>query len=52
MCSHCVQSNERAIKCYSKVGFVQEGVLKEHHFNKGEYEDVIVMAVTKDELSN
>ena len=41
------ESNKRAIKCYLKAGFIQEGVLKEHHFNKGNYEDVIVMAVIK-----
>ena len=39
------ESNKRAIRCYEKSGFVAEGVLKEHHFNNGDYENVIVMAV-------
>ena len=42
------ESNKRAIKCYEKSGFVKEGVLQDHHFNKGHYESVIVMGITSD----
>lgn len=38
-------SNVRAIRCYEKVGFKREGVLAEHHFANGKYEDVIVMGM-------
>ena len=38
-------SNKRAIRCYEKAGFVQEGLLKQHHFSNGAYEDVYVMAI-------
>ena len=36
-------TNQRAIRCYEKAGFQSEGVLKQHHFENGEYIDVIVM---------
>ena len=39
------ESNLRAIKCYEKVGFQQEGVLKDEHFSNGRYESVIVMGM-------
>jgi len=39
------ESNERAIKCYEKVGFKREGILKDEHFSGGRYEDVIVMGI-------
>lgn len=39
------ESNARAIKCYEKVGFLKEGVLKDEHFSKGKYEDVVVMGL-------
>ena len=38
-------SNKRAIRCYETAGFVQEGLLKQHHFSNGAYEDVYVMAI-------
>lgn len=37
-------SNERAIRCYKKVGFEVEGRLSEHHFSNGKYEDVLFMS--------
>ncbi len=37
--------NKRAITCYEKVGFRQEGVLKEQLYRDGKYHDVHVMAV-------
>lgn len=38
------ESNVRAIKCYEKAGFQKEGVLREQHFSKGCYEDIIFMS--------
>lgn len=40
---HVFESNKRAIRCYEKAGFIIEGRLKDHHFAKGKYEDVLVM---------
>ncbi len=36
-------SNQGAIKAYEKAGFVKEGILRQHHYHDGKYEDVIVM---------
>ena len=38
-------SNVGAIRCYEKAGFSREGLLKEHHYINGEYEDVVVMGI-------
>lgn len=42
---HVFASNQRAIRCYEKAGFQTEGLLKEHHFSRGEYETVLVMSI-------
>ena len=39
------ESNERAIKCYEKVGFIKEVTLRDEHFVDGKYENVIVMGM-------
>ena len=40
---HVFESNKRAIRCYEKAGFAIEGTLRDHHFAKGKYEDVLIM---------
>ncbi len=42
---HVFESNKRAIRCYEKAGFVKEGKLLDHHFQEGQYENVIVMGI-------
>jgi diamine N-acetyltransferase len=42
-------SNERAIRCYRAVGFVEEGRLREHEFFDGQYIDSIVMGLLRSE---
>lgn len=37
--------NTQAIKCYEKVGFIQEGILRESLYKKGKYHDKILMAI-------
>lgn len=37
--------NERAIACYKKVGFKQEGCLKEQIYRDGKYNDLHIMAL-------
>lgn len=37
--------NERAIKCYEKVGFIEEGILKKEIFKEGKYYDEHLMAL-------
>lgn len=41
--------NERAIKAYTAVGFVEEGRLREHVYYNGEYEDLIHMGILRSE---
>lgn len=41
--------NHAAVKLYEKGGFVQEGVLRKDMFIKGQYKDVCVMGLMKEE---
>lgn len=42
--------NERAIKCYEKVGFQKEGRVRRSVFKNGRYVDEFVMGIFKDEF--
>lgn len=42
-------NNHRAVKLYQNKGFVIEGCLEEHFFNGTRYEDVINMALFKED---
>lgn len=44
--------NERAINAYKKLGFKQEGRIREDLFYDGEYHDSILMGVMKGEFRN
>lgn len=41
--------NERAIKCYEKVGFKLDGTLRENVFKNGQYRDELVMSMLRPE---
>lgn len=41
--------HERAISIYEGLGFKQEGRLRRHHFRKGDYRDVFIYSILKDE---
>lgn len=41
--------NDRAIKCYKKCGFVEEGRIRQNHFIDGKYTDTIFMGILKSE---
>ena len=41
--------NNHAIRTYEKVGFVSEGKLRQAVYKNGEYNDVILMSVLRDE---
>ena len=43
-------SNGRAVRCYEKVGFQQEGCLRQHCFVDGDYDDFTVMGLLASEL--
>lgn len=44
---HVLADNIRAIECYKKCGFVQEGRLRQHQFKKGTMQDLVVMGVLR-----
>lgn len=41
--------NVRAIRCYTKCGFREEGRLRSKHFSRGEYSDIVCMAILQEE---
>lgn len=44
-----IDQNERAIHCYQKLGFMEEGRMREAQFQDGEYLDVILMSILRSE---
>jgi RimJ/RimL family protein N-acetyltransferase len=41
--------NSRAIACYERAGFIKEGVKRRARFCRGEYMDIVLMSVLKEE---
>lgn len=41
--------NSQAIACYERAGFVKEGIKRRARFCRGEYMDIILMSVLKEE---
>lgn len=48
---HVFADNERAVACYVKCGFREEGRLRQEVFQDGRYNDLIVMGVLEDEFA-
>ncbi len=44
-----IEFNERGIRCYEKVGFSREGVLRHDAYREGRYWDTIVMGILRTE---
>lgn len=44
-----VYSNNKAIGIYKKMGFKEEGILRDNYFCNGKYGDSIVMSILEDE---
>ena len=42
--------NERGLKSYLKLGFVEEGRLRQAHFRHGAWHDVVMMGILADEF--
>ncbi len=47
-----LEYNERAIACYRKLGFSEEGRLRQHRYKQGRYWDEIVMGVLRGEFGS
>ena len=43
--------DDRAVTCYRKVGFVEEGRIRQRDWVNGEYHDVLVMGILDEEWS-
>lgn len=50
LCLHVYEFNDRAMRIYARVGFRQEGVLRQDTYRDGRYWDTIVMGLLRDEL--
>jgi RimJ/RimL family protein N-acetyltransferase len=46
---HVSEDNARGIRCYEKVGFQREGILRHDHYRAGRYWNTIAMAALRDE---
>ena len=44
--------NHRAITCYQKCGFVEEGIERETYFSDGKWHNDIIMSILEDEYHN
>ena len=44
------EANARAVACYRTCGFVEEGRLRQHRFRHGQYWDVLLMGILRDEF--
>ena len=43
------EDNVRALRCYEKVGFVREGLLRQHRLLDGRFGNTVVMGILRDE---
>ena len=42
--------NEQGIRCYKKCGFIEEGCLRQAVYIDGEYHDIIILSVLREEF--
>jgi len=43
------EENARAIRCYEKVGFVREGLLRQHRLVDGVFGNTLIMGIVRDD---
>jgi UDP-4-amino-4,6-dideoxy-N-acetyl-beta-L-altrosamine N-acetyltransferase len=46
---HVLIANERGIRAYERVGFKREGVLRQHLFREGRFQDILSMAILRED---
>lgn len=42
---YVLEGNTPAIEAYKKIGFIREGLLKEHTWQDGQYKNIVVMSI-------
>ncbi len=47
--SYIVDNNKISNKLFRKLGFNEEGILRKHYFVDGEYKDIVIMSLFKDD---
>lgn len=45
-------NNESIIKLLEKMGFKEEGRLKEHYFHQGKFKDVVIYSLLRNDFNN
>jgi len=46
---YVLEYNERGIRCYERLGFKKEGLLRQEHYRNGRYWDTWMMAILREE---
>jgi Acetyltransferases, including N-acetylases of ribosomal proteins len=49
-----LQTSDRfvsAIKMYEKLGFQKEGIMRQHYYSNGKYEDKIIFSILKEDFN-
>ena len=49
MHTRVLANNSSALKLYEKLGFQKEGILRKHLYRDGEYLDIVIMGILKEE---
>lgn len=49
---HVFETNPRAIKCYQKAGYIEEGKARQAYFQNGKYINTFIMSVLRDEWTD
>lgn len=44
-----LRSNHRGVRCYEKSGFREEGTLRDWHFSRGSWHDLLLMGILEEE---
>jgi diamine N-acetyltransferase len=44
--------NERAVRCYEKLGYIHEGKFRDGEYHRGHYVDMLVMSMLRPEWKN